>query len=244
MTISAETTVREIATEAPATIPVFERFGIDYCCGGRKSIKQACSELQLSTEQLLEKLEEATGSPAADETTAWQKAPLSRLVQHIVRKHHTFVRHEVPRLRSLADKVRTRHGAAHPELLEIEALFTEAAGELATHMQKEEQVLFPYIAREEHMNAAGVRVDRPFFGSVDNPVRTMLQEHESVGELLAAIRRLSRNYRAPEGACPSYIGLYHGLEEFERDLHRHVHLENNILFPRAQELDKEVMSRA
>ena len=238
MAISAETTVREIATAQPASIRVFERFGIDYCCGGRKPLTEACDELQLSVEQVLEKLEEAAGTPV-DEETAWQTAPLSRLIQHIVRKHHTFVRQEMPRLRALADKVRSRHGAAHPELLEIESLFGEVATELTTHMLKEEQVLFPYIARMEHTYAAGVAAERPFFVTVDNPVRTMVQEHESAGALLASIRRLSSNFQPPMGACPSYIGLYHGLEEFERDLHLHVHLENNILFPRAQDLERQ-----
>ena len=238
MAISAETTVRDIATNQPASIRVFERFGIDYCCGGRKPLDQACNELQLSVEQVIEKLEEASGAPANDETS-WQTAPLSRLIQHIVRKHHTFVRHEVPRLRALADKVRSRHGANHPELVEIEALFGEVATELTTHMLKEEQILFPYIARMEHMLAAGVEAERPYFVTVDNPVRTMVQEHENAGALLASIRRLSKNFEPPMGACPSYIGLYHGLEEFERDLHMHVHLENNILFPRAQELERQ-----
>ncbi len=238
MAISAETTVRDIATNQPAAIRVFERFGIDYCCGGRKPLTQACNELQLSVEQVIEKLEEASDTPASDEIS-WQTAPLSRLIQHIVRKHHTFVRQELPRLRALADKVRARHGAAHPELQEIEALFGEMATELSGHMVREEQILFPYIARMEHMLAAGVAAERPFFGTVDNPVRTMVQEHENAGALLASIRRLSSSFQPPMGACPSYIGLYHGLEEFERDLHLHVHLENNILFPRAQELERK-----
>jgi regulator of cell morphogenesis and NO signaling len=238
MAISAETTVRDIATNQPAAIRVFERFGIDYCCGGRKPLTQACNELQLSVEQVIEKLEEASDTPASDEIS-WQTAPLNRLIQHIVRKHHTFVRRELPRLRALADKVRARHGAAHPELQEIEALFGEVATELSSHMVREEQILFPYIARMEHMLAAGVAAERPFFGTVDNPVRTMVQEHENAGALLASIRRLSSSFQPPMGACPSYIGLYHGLEEFERDLHLHVHLENNILFPRAQELERK-----
>jgi regulator of cell morphogenesis and NO signaling len=238
MSINAETTVREIAIAQPASIRVFERFGIDYCCGGRKPLIQACDELQLSVEQVLEKLEEVSGTPAGDET-AWQSAPLSRLIQHIVRKHHTLVRQESPRLRALADKVRSRHGAAHPELLEIESLFGEVATELSTHMLKEEQILFPYIARMEHTYAAGMAAERPLFVTVENPIRTMVQEHENAGALLASIRRLSNDFQPSTGACPSYIGLYHGLEEFERDLHVHVHLENNILFPRAQGLERE-----
>jgi regulator of cell morphogenesis and NO signaling len=225
--------------EQPGAVRVFERFGIDYCCGGRKPLQQACAELQLSTEQVLEKLQEANGLAAPEDLTVWQKAPLSKLIQYIVRKHHTFVRQELPRLRTLAAKVRSRHGAGHPELLEIETLFGELANELSTHMLKEEQVLFPFIARMEHVATAGLQPERPFFGTVQNPIRTMIQEHENAGELLASIRRLSADFQPPAGACPSYIGLYHGLAEFERDLHMHVHLENNILFPRAQELESE-----
>jgi regulator of cell morphogenesis and NO signaling len=243
MLISADTTVRDIAMAQPASIRVFERFGIDYCCGGRKSLQQACSELQLSTEQVIEKLEETAGV-ATEDLQAWQAAPLSRLIQHIVRKHHAYVRQEMPRLRALADKVRSKHGPAHPELIEIESLFGELAAELGTHMLKEEQVLFPYIARMEHLYAAGVTAERPFFVTVDNPVHSMVQEHENAGALLASIRRLTNNFQPPAGACPSYIGLYHALAEFERDLHLHVHLENNILFPRAQSLERETRTSA
>jgi len=227
-----EKTIREIALENPATIRIFERFGIDYCCGGRKPLAQACSELQLSVEQVVEKLEESLKS-TSHQASEWQTADLSKLIQHIVRKHHAYCRQEVPRLKALAEKVKSRHGAAHPELVEIASLFERLGNDLLLHMLKEEQVLFPYIAGVEHAQAAGQALPRPFFGHVSFPVNAMVNDHEEAGEILRKLRELSANYSVPMGACPSYQGLYHGLSDFEKDMHQHVHLENNILFPRA-----------
>jgi regulator of cell morphogenesis and NO signaling len=243
MSITTEKTIREIALEQPATIRVFERFGIDYCCGGRKSIAQACSELQLSTDQVLEKLQEVSNSTDENDQRAWQSAPLAKLIQHIVRKHHTFCREEMPRLQALAEKVRSRHGVAHPELAQIEELFSAHRRELTTHMLKEEQLLFPHIARVEHCAFAGESTPAAFFGSVANPVKAMLDEHDTAGDLLKQIRKLSSDFTPPMGACPSYQGLFHGLLAFERDLHLHVHLENNILFPRAIEMEGQETHR-
>jgi regulator of cell morphogenesis and NO signaling len=227
-----EKTIREIALENPSTIRVFERFGIDYCCGGRKSLEQACTELQLSVDQVIEKLEEAFKAKSGDETD-WQKASQSKLIQHIVRKHHTYCRQEIPRLKALSEKVKSRHGVTHPELVEIARLFESLGSELLVHMLKEEQVLFPYIAGVEHARAAGQEEPRPFFGHVTNPVKAMMHDHDDAGEILRKLRKLSSDYTPPMGACPSYQGLFHGLADFEEDMHQHVHLENNILFPRA-----------
>lgn len=232
MGITTEKTIREIALENPATIRVFERFGIDYCCGGRKPLEQACSELQLSVDQVKEKLAECVNG-GSDQSAEWGTESLSRLIQHIVRKHHAYCRQEVPRLKALAEKVKSRHGATHPELDEIASLFERLGNDLLVHMLKEEQVLFPYIAGVEHARASGQEPSRPFFGHVSFPVEAMVNDHEEAGEILRRLRALSSNYTPPMGACPSYQGLYHGLLEFERDMHQHVHLENNILFPRA-----------
>ena len=232
MSTITEKTIREIALENPATIRVLERFGIDYCCGGRKSLEQTCSELQLSFDQVMEKLEESLRAES-DDSPDWQKNSLSKLIQHIVRKHHTYCRQEVPRLKALAEKVKSRHGANHPELIEMAKTFEDLGNELLVHMLKEEQVLFPYIAGVEHAQNAGQEPPCPFFGHVSNPVKAMVDDHEEVGAMLKRLRELSSNYTPPMGACPSYQGLFHGLAEFEKDMHEHVHLENNILFPRA-----------
>lgn len=232
MSTVTEKTIREIALENPATIRVFERFGIDYCCGGRKSLEQACSELQLSVDQVIDKLEECFNN-ASDDSPDWQQASLAKLIQHIVRKHHTYCRQEVPRLKALAEKVKSRHGSAHPELVEVATIVEALGNDMLVHMLKEEQVLFPYIAGVEHAQSAGQEPPVSIFGALTNPITAMVDDHEEAGAMLKQLRELTSNYTPPMGACPSYQGLFHGLGDFEKDMHEHVHLENNILFPRA-----------
>lgn len=239
MNIATEKTIREIAVESPATIRVFEQFGIDYCCGGRKPLEQACKELQLSLDQVKEKLAEVLSGPQEVDLTALALAPLRRVIQHIVREHHTYCRQELPRLVMLASKVISRHGTTHPELAQIEQRIHVLRDEMFSHMQKEEEMLFPFIAKLEFELEAGREMPGAIFGSVGNPIQRMMLEHDAAGALVEEMRKLSSDFQPPEGACPSYRGLYSGLQEFESDLHRHVHLENNILFPRALKLEEE-----
>ncbi len=238
MILNPNQTVREIAMENPAAVRVFESFGIDYCCGGRKSLQEACAAGGVPVERVLQSLsrEAQTSRPQAAEN--WQDAPLSELTAHIVEKHHAFVKRETPRLQALLEKVRAAHGASRPELARIAESFHAMAYELRTHMFKEEQILFPYVQRlEAAAHEKGRRLRAPF-GTVANPISAMMAEHDSAGEHLKRIRAASRNFTLPDDACPTYAALYAGLEEFERDLHLHVHLENNILFPRAVELER------
>ena len=237
MNLAFDKTIREIAVENPATIRVFERFGIDYCCGGRKSLDAACAELQLDVDQVREKLDEATRHPGDADQVDWSSASLAKVIQHIVRQHHAYVRGESPRLRELAAKVRARHETLHPELREVQTLVDILADEMSAHMLKEEQVLFPFIARMEHDLSTGQPLPPAYFGTVANPVRMMIGEHESAGAILAELRKITNNFQPPADACSSFRGLYAGIADFEKDLHMHVHLENNVLFPRAQELE-------
>ncbi len=234
---TAATTVREIALDQPASIRIFEKFGIDYCCGGRKPLAQACQERSLDPETILTALENAangTNDPAQE----WTTASLETLCVHIVRIHHDYVRREIPRLRQLAQKVVVRHGDTHPELVRIQQLVQSAGEDLIQHLSKEEAILFPSIVNmERNLASCGPR-SLGCFGSVRNPIRVLMAEHDAAGEALAEMRRLSHDFTPPEGTCPTYRGFYHGLAEFEQDLHRHVHLENNILFPRAIEMDE------
>lgn len=232
-----QTTVRDIALEQPASIRVFEKFGIDYCCGGRKPLSQACEERSLNPETVLAAIGEAAEG-RAEESSSWTTASLESLCRHIVDTHHAYVRSELPRLAQFAQKVVARHGDTHPELPQIQQRVSLLGEELLPHLNKEEMVLFPYITNlERNLTTCGPR-SLGCFGAVRNPIRVMIAEHDAAGDLLAQIRSLSRDFTPPEGACPTYRGFYRALADFEKDLHQHVHLENNVLFPRAIEMDE------
>ena len=243
MSINPDKSVGEIAAELPNSIPVFEMFGIDYCCGGRKTLEQACSELHLSPLQVLEQLENATPAPADANTADWQAASLEQLAQHIVSKHHKYVRRELVRLEPLANKVRDKHAQKHHELVRITYVLAALRDELSMHMSKEEQILFPYIARLERAAQSDQPASEAPFGRVANPIQVMLQEHDDAASLLRTLREITNQYKVPDDACPSYQVLYEGLQAFEQDLHHHIHLENNILFPRALVLEEQMESQ-
>ncbi len=234
MSVTTEKTVRELALENPAATRVFEKLGIDYCCGGNQSLEQACRAANLGVDQVLDSLEMAEQTTrAAQPVHDWQREPLGDLVAHIKTTHHKYTREEIARLGPLFEKVCSVHGQNHPELMHVRASFAGLAQELTMHMMKEEMVLFPYIVRMEEAVIQHEPVLPPPFGSVQNPVAMMEREHESAGAALRAMRQASNGYATPLDACVSYQTLYKTLSEFEADLHRHIHLENNILFPRA-----------
>ena len=237
MSAIAEKTVREMALENSSATRVFERLGIDYCCGGNKPLEEACQDAGLSFEEVQRELDNAQreSEPVARD---WQREPLSELIAHINATHHKFVRTEIIRLVPLFEKVCGVHGKNHPELLHIHALFRGLAQELTSHMMKEEMVLFPAVVRMEEAVTEGEPILPPPFGSFANPVAMMEHEHDSAGDALRAMRSASNGYIPPEGACASYQALYRALAEFEADLHQHIHLENNILFPRALKMER------
>jgi regulator of cell morphogenesis and NO signaling len=238
MVATQEQTVSEIAVENPSGIRVFETLGIDYCCGGKRSLSEACSRVGITTDHALALLSNAGRGANAPVTNGWANLSLSAIVADIVVRHHSYVRRETPRLESLFEKVISRHGVNHPEVGEIRQLFDAMSQELATHMLKEEQVLFPHIAHMEEARQQAAAAPTAFFGSVANPIANMAADHDDAGALLAKIRELTNNFTPPEGACPTFRALWQGLQEFESDLHRHVHLENNILFPRAITMER------
>ena len=233
MTIADTTTVGQIAAESPNATRELEKIGIDYCCGGSRTLGEACAEAKISVDEVLERLQKATAAPKPDADKNWQDQPLADLIAHIQGTHHVFVRGECPRIAALAEKVVGVHGKSHPELAEVQAVFSGLAGELSVHLMKEEQILFPYIIRLEEASVAGEPAPPAMFGTVMNPVRMMMQEHDGAGEALREMREATKNYSLPEDACSSYRALYEALQAFEADLHQHIHLENNILFPRA-----------
>jgi regulator of cell morphogenesis and NO signaling len=229
-------TVRDIALESPSSIRVFEEFGIDYCCGGRKSLAEACAAKNLALDEVTTALERAAHTQAP-QSEGWDAKPLAALAAHIVSTHHAYVYRELPRLAELAKKVVNRHGDTHPELLLIQEKLAELDEELTQHCAKEEVVLFPYIAKLERSIAEQTPKPHSCFGTVANPIAMMTQEHDAAGALMAGIREFSNHFTPPAGACPTYHAYYSGLREFEQDLHQHIHLENNILFPRAIALE-------
>ena len=235
MTTTAQT-VREIALEQPSSIRVFEEYGIDYCCGGRKPLAEACAAGNLEVDAVIAALELAAKAPTPI-ATDWSQASLESLTGHIVATHHAYVKRELPRLALLAQKVVDRHGATTAELPVIQTTLAKLDEELSQHLAKEEAILFPYVVLLERASANGSAKPHGCFGTVANPIAMMTQEHDAAGALLAEIRRLSHSFTTPAGACPTYHAFYDGLKDFEQDLHQHIHLENNILFPRAIELE-------
>jgi regulator of cell morphogenesis and NO signaling len=238
-------TIREIALEYPQTVPVFEEFKIDYCCGGRKPLAEACENLGVDETLVWQKIENSIkGIQESGKSQVYpeHKKP-TELIDYIVEKHHVYTREAIERLTPLMDKVCARHGEQRAELFEIQKIFRLLSEELLAHMQKEEMVLFPYIKVLAAVVSTNIPVAQPHFQTVRNPVRMMMMEHDAAGDFLREMRSASNDYKLPEGACPSYTALYFGLEELERDLHRHIHLENNALFPQAIEIEEKVLGK-
>jgi len=233
----AERLVRDLVFDKPSSARVFETLGIDYCCGGAQTMAEACKRANRSLEEVTDALEKADPvSPEKD----WRSASLTELAQHIVDRHHAFTQAEISRLNGLLGRVVGLHGQNHPELSRIQMTFAGLAEELREHMRKEEDLLFPYIAQIEEAARSRRRPPEPMFGTVQNPVAAMIMEHEASGQALEKIRETTQHYAVPPDGCPSYRALYQALPAFAADLHQHIHLENNILFPRAIELEERL----
>lgn len=218
---SLDRTLGELVAERPARARVFERLGIDYCCRGHRTLVDASADAGVDAATVAEELEAVAVESDAEVD---RLEPLA-LIEHIVDTHHRYLHEELPLLVALADKVRDVHGERHPELFEVAALVTEVRDDLVPHLAKEEQVLFPAIKEWSEG-------ERSFpFGTLANPVRMMMVEHDRAGELLDQLRVATDGYRPPDDGCASYQALYGRLEHLELDTYRHVHLENNVLFP-------------
>lgn len=238
MTADVNITVRELALAMPQATRVFERLGIDYCCGGKRSLEEACANAGVDLSDVQQSLEVAGKMTLSDrDDKDLQQATLTELIGHILEKHHVFTKQELTRLGALMAKVCSVHEQNHPELLSHQYVLQQLEVDLLPHMKKEEQMLFPYIiGMEKAVARRGSRPNAPF-GAVRNPVRMMSLEHDRVGGLLREMRRLTSDYSVPVDGCVSYLTLFEALEGFEKDLHRHIHLENNLLFPRAIEME-------
>jgi regulator of cell morphogenesis and NO signaling len=224
--IDRELTVAELVVERPGLARVFERLGIDYCCGGKVSLETACARKGLDPQEVAELLDAAGESEDGGEAVDWSTAPLADLCDHIVETHHAYLREELPRLSALVAKVVEAHAEEHPELREVEDVYEGVAAELQGHMFVEEAVLFRACRDLEEGSGSGI-------ASLAVPVQAMEADHAVTGAALERLRSLTAGYTPPPSACTSYVAMLDGLEALERDLHQHIHEENNILFPRA-----------
>lgn len=219
------------------TAAVFSKYGIDFCCKGNRTIEEVCEKNNIDTDELIGKLLEIQLSDS-QQSIDYKSWPLDLLADYIEKKHHRYVEEKTPVLRQFLDKLCKVHGQRHPELLEITAHFIASSKELAAHMKKEELILFPFIKKMVKAQLDGNAIQAPQFGTVENPIAMMKEEHENEGERFRQIAELSNNYTPPADACNTYKVTFAMLDEFEKDLHLHIHLENNILFPEAIKLEQ------
>lgn len=241
MDITEQSIIGEVVADNYRYAGVFKSAGIDFCCTGNRTIREACDRKSISAKDLLEKLQKAAASGASG-STDYQSWDLDLLADYIEKKHHRYVQDAALEIRPYLDKVCRVHGPQHPELMEINTHFTATVGELTMHMKKEELVLFPFIKKMAKAKQDNTKIGPPHFGTIQNPIDMMMQEHVTEGDRFRKITELSSNYTPPMDACNTYRVTYALLSEFEQDLHLHIHLENNILFPKSIELEKSVVS--
>lgn len=238
MEVLEKLTIGEYVAKDFRTAAIFSKYGIDFCCKGNRTIEEACDKKDIDTNQLMEQLNTVL-STKNDNEIDFKLWPLDLLADYIEKKHHRYVEEKTPMLLQFLDKLCKVHGESHPELFEINELFKGSAGELAQHMKKEELILFPFVKKMVKATLTDNLIEQPHFGTVKNPIAMMMQEHDTEGERFRKIAALSNNYTPPADACNTYRVTFAMLEEFEQDLHKHIHLENNILFPKAMVLEKE-----
>lgn len=232
--------IGELVAKDYRTASVFKKYSIDFCCQGNRTIEEACEKKNIDTKKVLEDLV-AMMESKSESTTDYQSWPLDLLADYIEKKHHRYVQEKTLEIQPYLDKICKVHGERHPELLKIKEEFNASAGELAAHMKKEELILFPFIRKMTQAKMENIKVDAAHFGTVINPIQMMMDEHTVEGNRFRKIEELSNNYTPPQDACNTYRVSFSLLKEFEQDLHLHIHLENNILFPKAIEIEKELI---
>lgn len=234
----AEETIGEMVAGDFRKAQVFKKWNIDFCCGGKKTLEEICSKKGIAIQELKNELTAIDQQNSSLSYNTWEP---DFLADYIINTHHAYVKENLPFIQGLADKVARVHGDKHPETIKIAAVFAEIAQDFGMHLMKEENILFPYIKQLAQAQRENRKISAPAFGTVNNPTRMMEMEHEQAGEDMAQIRELTDNYVLPPGACATYNVLYKKLEEFENDLFNHVHLENNLLFPKAIAMEKQVL---
>jgi len=234
MNITENTTVGEVARNLNSAARFFEKVGIDYCCGGDSALAAACQKANVDINTVIATLETIQESgPASTDEREWNSLPLTELVAHIVERHHTVVQTEIPRLVELITKMCQAHRENRPEFLKVRDLVVSLQSELYSHLRKEEEILFPYVEQLENQSSQGEPAPSSCFGTVQNPINVMEHEHENAGQVLGKIGALLTD----RTGCPTCLEFFRTFDDFEKDLHQHIHLENNILFPRTIELE-------
>jgi regulator of cell morphogenesis and NO signaling len=241
---TATKSISEIVTSRPSAAVIFHRFDIDLCMQADLSLEAACRQLQLSVDQVLEKLADAEVKECGGLAFDPLHVPLGRLIQHIVRVHHHRVRQELPGLAEMASKVAVKRSERDPELVKVAELVEELRSEMYAHIEKEEQVLFPFISQMDQESIVSYPPAHVCFRSVAHPIFMMEQEHESAGHIVRELIRVTNHFEPPSWACATHTALFSGLREFEADLNQHLHLENDVLFPRAIQLEAEIKARS
>lgn len=247
MQILKETILGDIVAENYQTAAILESYQLDFCCHGSRSLAEACLQRQLDTEKIISELQQVvdghqvkTNAPGVPiDLKDWS---LDLMADYVEKKHHRYVTKQTPVIEGYLNKIVQVHGSRHPELAEIRDIFHQTTGELAMHMKKEELMLFPFIRKITMASISGAKISPAPFGSISGPVNAMLADHDEEGARSAKIRSLTNDFQAPDDACNTYRLTFKLLEEFEQDLHQHIHIENNILFPKAIELEPSVLN--
>lgn len=265
-TISVETTVAQLVIDQPGLTRIFDKLGIDYCCGGKKPLREACAKRGLDPETVVQTINAyaAAGGMGGADATDWSRVGLTELCDHIGQTHHSYLTEELPRLGALVNKVATVHGGRLPHLQQVREVFSRLRDELLAHTEKEEQTLFPLIRKldadesgefggtntPDISNTSSASDTFNTFnksdlsaGAVADLIERMEAEHDEAGDDLSTLRELTNGYAIPVDACGSHRAMLSGLEDLERDTHQHIHKENNILFPKAMEKEAALSAR-
>lgn len=235
----SERTLSEIVTLNFKAAAVFEKYNLDFCCGGKKPVAEACREKGISSSEVFEELKSIESERSKSENYADWGADF--LIDYIVNNHHAYITRMTPVLSAHTQKIASVHGKNHPELLRVADSFEKVYKELKQHMMKEEQILFPFVKQLSAAKSGGRKAEAPYFGTVKNPIRLMEAEHQVAGDEMYEIRNLTNGYSIPEDGCNTYAVTMQELRDFEEDLHKHIYLENFILFPKAVELEQEIL---
>lgn len=240
--IYQQLTLSQIVIKNYRAAGIFEKYSLDFCCKGAKSFSDACMEKNLNAAEILSELQ---NTEVISDTNSLRFADWEPdfLVDYIINNHHNYIRNAIPVISAHAEKVASKHGDSHPETMEVHKIFSRVSKDLKQHLMKEEEILFPFIKYMVKTDKQKLRAERSYFGTVVNPIKMMEAEHVNAGDDMFQIRKLTNNFNPPEGACTTYTIYYKELKEFEEDLHKHVHLENYILFPKAIGLEKKLFTR-